>query len=115
MSEFHASDFVGEVPSDTRIVRTIKLGDTTYEMFVGPCPSCRRHPVFRLMRTCGASLSVYEISSEDYQNLDEYVAKLHTSFVVDVATKLYELRETIHELNDKGSFEAKGCIRFVFD
>ncbi len=85
--------------SETRIVRTIKHGDTTYNLFVGPCPDCRRHPVFRLVRTCGSSLSVYEISQEDYQNLDEYVAKLHTTFAVDVATKLFVLRRTIQEYN----------------
>src|SRR5262249_9011763 len=108
MSKVHGlDDFVGEVPSETRIVRTIKHGDTTYEMLVGPCSSCRRHPVFRLMRTSGASLSVYQISSDDYQNLDEYVAELHSSFSVDVATKLSELQEAIRELNENGSFEAQ--------
>jgi hypothetical protein len=75
MSDVHPSgDFTVEVPSEPRIVRTIKHGDTTYELWVGPC-KCGRHPVIRLMRTSGASLSVYEISSDDYENLDEHVAK----------------------------------------
>jgi hypothetical protein len=105
-------DFTEEVPSETRVVRTIKHGDTTYELFVGPCGECGRHPVFRLMRTCEASLSVYEISADDYQNLDEYVAKLHRTFAVDVITKLAELRQTIDELNSKGSFKAYGMHPF---
>jgi hypothetical protein len=105
-------DFVDDALSETRIVRTIKHGDTTYELFVGPCPECHRHPVFRLMRTCGSSLSVYEISSEDYQNLDEYVAKLHMTFAIDVATKLFVLNRTIQEYNSKGLFEAPGMHPF---
>lgn len=57
------------------------------------------------MRTCGASLSVYEISADDYENLDDYVAKLHESFAV-------ALRQTIHELNSKGLFEGQGMHAF---
>lgn len=113
MKDAHQSgDVTDDTPSETRIVRTIKLGDTTYELFVGPCPECSRHPVFRLMRTCEASMSVYELSPQDAQNLDEYVAKLNTSFVVDVATKLLELRKTIFEFNSKGLFEAAGMHPF---
>jgi hypothetical protein len=68
MSEGYPSDISDESDcSETRVVRTIKHGDTTYELFVGPCPDCRRHPVFRLMRTSGGSLSIYEISSEDFK------------------------------------------------
>jgi hypothetical protein len=113
VSHVHPSgDFTEGMPSETRIMRTIKLGDTTYELFVGPCAECGRHPVFRLMRTCEASLSVYEISPDDAQNLDEYVAKLNTSFSVDVATKLVMLRKTISEFNSKGLFEAAGMHPF---
>src|SRR5262245_38679174 len=42
------------------------------------------HLAYKLMRTCGASLSVFAISDEDYQNLDAYVTTLHTSFKFDV-------------------------------
>src|ERR1700675_4741515 len=107
MTKAHpAGEFVGEVSPETRLVRVITHEDTTYELYVGPCDECRRHPVYRLMRVCGASLSVYEISAKDSENLDEYVAKLHMTFAVDVITKLTELRLTIRELNSKGAFEA---------
>jgi hypothetical protein len=88
------------------IERDIRLGDCTYELFVGKC-SCGE-PFYRLMRTCGASLSIYQISQKDYENLDEYVAELHVSFTVDVESKMYRLRETIKEFNAKGLFEAEG-------
>jgi hypothetical protein len=101
----------GGSPADPRIERTIKHGDTTYNLFVGPCACCER-PIFRLVRTCGASLSVYQISSEDYENLDDYVAELHASFAVDVEAKLVRLRETVHEFNSKGLFEAEGVDVF---
>jgi len=65
------------------------------------------------MRTCGASLSVYQISPEDAQNLDDFVTQLHQSFGIDVATKLIELRETINEFNAKGLFEAEGMPPFA--
>jgi hypothetical protein len=64
------------------------------------------------MRTSGASLSVYEISPEDARNLDEYVRQLHTSFAIDVTTKLSQLRETIREFNSNGLFEAEGMHPF---
>jgi hypothetical protein len=83
-----------------------RLGDCTYELFVGKC-SCGE-PNYRLMRTCGASISIYQISPEDCENLDEYVAKLNASFTVDVGSKMYRLRETIKEFNAKGLFEAEG-------
>ena len=101
----------GEVPSEAGVVRKIEYGDTLYELWVGPC-KCGRHPVCRVMRTSGASLSVYEISREDAQNLDQYVSKLHTSFAIDVATKLFGLRQTIHEFNSNGLFEAEGMHPF---
>jgi hypothetical protein len=105
-------DNLCSVPAnEVRIERTIKHEDTTYELFVGPCRCCDR-TVFRLMRTCGASMSVYEISPYDAENLDGYVAKLHVSFVVDAATKLYELRKTINDFNCKGLFEAEGMHPF---
>jgi hypothetical protein len=43
-------DAIESVPSETRVVRTIKHGDTTYELYVGACGCCGTHPVFRLMR-----------------------------------------------------------------
>jgi len=104
-------DITAKAPTETGIVRTIKHGDRTYELYVGSC-KCGRHPVFRLMRTSGASLSVYEISQHDYENIDDYVAKLDTSFAVDVSTKLSELHEAIFETNSKGSFEAEGIYPF---
>jgi hypothetical protein len=100
----------GLIAEQVRIERTIKHGDTTYELFVGPCKCGAR--VFRLMRTCGASLSVFEISSEDYENLDRYVAHLNTSFAVDVRTKLSELRVTIQKFNSRGQFDAHGMSPF---
>jgi hypothetical protein len=102
------SESTNGTPGDVRIERTIKHGDTTYDLAVSTCAGCGRHPVFRVMRTFGASLSVYEISYEDAQNLEEYVAELHTTFAADVATRLIKLRETILEYNAKGFFEANG-------
>jgi hypothetical protein len=64
------------------------------------------------MRTCGASLSVFEITADDYENLDRYVAKLDTSFAVDVGTKLYRMRETIRQHNSRGQFDAHGMHPF---
>lgn len=64
------------------------------------------------MRTHGASLSIYEISKEDYQNLDEYIDHLHMSMLVDVVAKLLELRRTISELNAHGYFDADGVHPF---
>jgi hypothetical protein len=82
----------------------VKLGDCTYELFVGTC-SCGE-PIYKLMRTCGAALSVYQISQADYENLDGYIAELHASFAMDVDAKMDCLRQTIHEFNSKGLFEA---------
>jgi len=95
------------LPSKMCVEREIKLGDTTYELFVGTC-KCGRHPVYRLMRTCGALLSIYEISEDDYQNLDNYVSQLHASYTVDVTTRLHALREAILATNSNGLFEAQG-------
>jgi hypothetical protein len=81
------------------------LGDCTYELFVGTC-SCGQ-PIYRLMRTCGASLSIYQISQDDYENLENYIAQLHATFAVDVDSRLQRLRQTIKELNSKGLFEAE--------
>jgi hypothetical protein len=88
------------------IERNIRLGDCTYELSVGKC-SCGE-PIYRLMRTCGASISIYQIAQENYENLDEYVAELHVSFTVDVESKLERLRQTIKEFNANGLFEAEG-------
>jgi hypothetical protein len=101
-----------EVPTEIRLVRTIKHQDTTYEIFIGPCSQCGTHPIFRVMRSCGYSFSVYQISGEDYENIDHYVEQLHASFVVDVATKLYRLRHTVQEFNSRGFFEGIGIPSF---
>jgi hypothetical protein len=109
MNELCSIDYLEEkVPSETRVVRTIKHGDTTYELYVGACGCCGTHPVFRLMRLFGSSLSIYELSAEDCRNLDEYVANLHESFSIDVVAKLTQLRATIEEFNSKGFFETEG-------
>jgi len=82
-----------------------KIGDCTYELFVGTC-SCGQ-PIYKLMRTCGAALSVYQISQEDYENLEDYIAELHATFAVDVHSRLEGLRQAIEECNSKGLFEAE--------
>jgi hypothetical protein len=87
------------------IERKTRIGDCTYELFVGTC-SCGQ-PIYTLMRTCGASLSIYQIPEEDYENLEEYIAELHATFAVDVCSRLDLLRQTIKELNSKGLFEAE--------
>lgn len=97
---------------DWHKVRTINLGDTTYDLFVGPCSCCNRQ-AYRVMRSCGYSFSVYEISQEDAQNLGGYISELHSSFDIDVATKMLELRNTIHEFNSNGLFEARGMQPFA--
>src|SRR5262249_41658558 len=89
----------------------IEYGDTIYELWIGPC-KCGRHQVHRLMRTAGFSLSVYEISPEDAEHLDEYVTQLHTSFAIDAATRLYQLRETIQKFNSNRLFEDEGIPPF---
>jgi hypothetical protein len=100
-----ASLFCGGTPTDPRIERTIKHGNTVYELIVAECKSCAL-PTRRLLRTCGASISVYDISSDQYENLDQFVAGLHESFAVDVEAKLTCLRDTIAEFNSRGFFEA---------
>jgi hypothetical protein len=94
-----------ESSPDVRTERIIKRGDTTYELWVGPC-RCGGS-VYRLMRTCRSSISIYDISKEDLENLDEYVAELHASFAVDVEAKLQLLREMVAEFNSHGFFDAK--------
>jgi hypothetical protein len=81
------------------------IGDWTYELFSGTC-SCGR-PIYSLMRTCGALLSVYRISQDDYDNLEDYVAELHATFAVDVHSRLERLRQTIKKFNSNGVFEAE--------
>src|SRR6188508_2604453 len=100
----------GIVADKVRIERIIKLDDTTYDLFAGPC-KCGAQ-VYRIIRTCGSSLSVYEISTGEYERLDEYIAKLHTTFAVDVWTKLSQLRETIQKHNSRGQFDAHGMSPF---
>jgi hypothetical protein len=87
------------------VEHTVKLGDCTYELFVGTC-SCGE-PIYKLMRTCGAALSIYQISQADYENLDDYIAELHASLAMDVAARMDCLRQTFHEFNSKGFFEAE--------
>jgi hypothetical protein len=101
------SDDAVNTPSEARIERKMTFGDTIYELFVGPC-KCGRHPVYRLMRTCGASLSVFEITEDNHRNLDEYVSELHRSYAIGVATRLAAVREAIRADNSNGLFEAHG-------
>jgi hypothetical protein len=55
------------------------------------------------MRSCGASsISIYQISAGDADNLEAYVDELHADFAVDVRTKLHQLREAIAEFNSHG-------------
>ena len=93
------------------IEQTITREDTTYEVYVGQCNCCAR-PVYRLMRTHGASLSIYEISKENYENIDKYVDEIHMSMAVDVVAKLIELRRIIDQTNANGYFEAEGMHPF---
>jgi hypothetical protein len=102
MSKDHPA--CGPTPAKPRVERTIKRDDTTYELMVGQC-SCG-NPTYKLLRMCGASISVYMISAEDCEQLDEYVSELHESFAVDVEAKLFLLRDMIKEYNSHGSFEA---------
>ena len=111
MTELCPIDNLEGVPPETHVVRTIKHGDPTYELYAGAC-QCGAHPVFRLMRLFGSSLSIYELSAEDCRNLDEYVANLHESFSIDVVAKLTQLRATIAEFNSKGFFETEGVHPF---
>jgi hypothetical protein len=113
MSEICPSDDVAcKSIRESRIVRSIELGDTTYELIVGPCKCCESN-VYGVVRSCGASLSIYHISPEDAQNIDEYVSQLHASFALDVTTKMEALRKTIQEFNSNGFFEAEGIQPFA--
>jgi hypothetical protein len=103
--DFHAREVLYRIRRCVTIECKTKIGDCTYELFVGTC-SCGQ-PIYRLMRTCGASLSVYQISQKDYENLEEYIAELHATFAVDVHSRIDRLRQTIEELNSKGLFEAE--------
>jgi hypothetical protein len=96
---------------ETRIEWTRKYGNTLYELFVSKCADCDG-TVRRLLRTSGASISVYQISSEDFENLEEYVEALHESFAADVETKLVQLRHTLADFNSRGLFEAEGLDVF---
>jgi hypothetical protein len=63
-------------------------------------------PIYKLLRTSGASISVYVISAEDRERIDEYVSELHKSFAVDVEPKLSLLEDMVREFNSHGCFEA---------
>src|SRR5690242_1902073 len=65
-----------------------------------------------VLRSCGSSISIYQISAEDYDDIDNYIAELHSSFAVDVEAKLYRLRDTVAELNSNGLFETEGVQPF---
>jgi len=104
-------ELVASTPSDTTLVRTIKVDDTSYDLYVGPCKCCGEIR-YRLMRCNGASFSIYEMSSADCENLEDYVADLHSVLAVDVETKLKGLKDTIAELNSRGLFEAEGMSPF---
>jgi len=95
----------GPTTAEPQVERTIKLGNTTYELMVGQC-ACGS-PIYKLLRMCGASISVYVISAEDCERLDEYVSELHESFAVDVEPKLFLLRDMVKEYNSHGCFEAE--------
>jgi hypothetical protein len=104
-------ELVASSPSETTLVRTIKVDDTSYDLYVGACKCCGE-PRYRLMRCNGASFSIYEVSSEDCENLEEYVAELHSVLAVDVATKFTVLKEIIAERNSRGFFETEGMSPF---
>jgi hypothetical protein len=52
-------------------------------------------------------LSVFDISEDDYRNLDEYVSELHSGYAMDVASKLEAVQEAIAAVNSNGLFEAE--------
>jgi hypothetical protein len=104
-------ELVASSPGETTLVRTIKVDDTSYDLYAGPCKCCGEIR-YRLMRCNGASFSIYEISPADCENLENYVAELHSVLAVDVKTKLTGLKETIAELNSRGFFEAEGMSPF---
>lgn len=107
---FHCQPTCGPTTAKPRVERTIKLGNTTFELMVGRC-ACGG-PIYKLLRMCGASISVYVIGPEDRERLDEYVSELHESFAVDVEPKLSLLRDMVKEYNSHGAFEA--CELDVF-
>jgi hypothetical protein len=92
------------------VERVIRCGDTSYELMVGEC-ACG-DPIYKLLRICGASISVYLISAPDYERLDDLVAELHESFAVDVEAKLSRLGEVVREYNSEGYFETEGLDVF---
>jgi hypothetical protein len=103
----------GEPPSGSRLVRTIRHGDTTYDVFVGPCKECGTHTAFHIMRSSSDySFSIYQISEEDYDNVEQYILELHSTFAFDVETKLFALLRAVQEFNAKGYFEAAGVPPF---
>jgi hypothetical protein len=94
-------------PGPTRTERTIKRENRTYSVMVSACSECGG-PLYGLLRECGASLSVYFISQEDYENVEEYVDRLDETFKVNVQLILEKLCKTIAEYNERGHFEAEG-------
>jgi hypothetical protein len=89
-----------------KVERKIQRGDTTYDLIVGSC-ACGKPPLITLTRSCGSSLSVYHITQEQCDHLDDYIAKLHQSFAYDVQTKLSYLIAAIRDCNSQGFFEAE--------
>lgn len=79
------------LPDRVSVECKTKIGDCTYELFVGTC-SCGQ-PIYRLMRTCGAAISIYQISQEDYENLEDYIAELHATFAEPSKTAALPLIE----------------------
>src|SRR5215469_8038178 len=100
----------GSTTTEPRVERTIKLGNTTYELMVGQC-ACGGQ-IYRLLRMCGAAISVYDINAEDRERLDEYVSELHESFAGDVEPKLLLLHKMVKEYNSHGCFEASELDTF---
>jgi hypothetical protein len=94
----------GPTTAGPRSERIIRLDSTTYELMTEQC-ACGG-PIYKLLRMCGASISVYAISAEDRERLDEYVSELHESFAVDAEPKLRLLEDMIKEFNSHGLFEA---------
>ena len=111
MSDVSLDYDFSKIPTETRVIRKIERGDTIYEVYAGAC-KCGAHPVIRLMRTCGPSISVYQISEENFRDLERYINTLHESFSIDVVTKLNELHGEIGELNANGFFETSNVDPF---
>jgi hypothetical protein len=100
----------GQTTTEPRVERTIKLGNTTYELMVGQC-ACGS-PIYKLLRMCGASISVYAIRAEDRERIDDYVSELHESFAIDIETRLLLLRKMIEEYNSLGYFNTYDLDEF---